>query len=102
MKDIKKSKKWVPLISDTLGKNLFKKNKKLTIQFLIDIFHFDFKVKKISFIDTELEFDNINEYKLISDLVILINDEVIVDVELGIIIKKDFWVMFIDWQVQMF
>ena len=82
LKDIKKSKKWVPLISDTLGKNLLKKNKKLTIQFLMDVFHFDFKIKKISFIDTELETENINDYKLISDLVILINDQIIVDVEL--------------------
>ena len=80
--ELSKETKVLPLLSDTLGKNIFKKNKKLTTLFLKDTLRLNFPINKIEFIDTELETDKPTNYKFITDLLICLNDNIIVNIEL--------------------
>lgn len=71
----------IPLISDTMGKNIFKKNIELTKVFLKDILDLE-EVNDIEFIDTELEVEKAKNYKFITDLGLLVNKNLIVNIEL--------------------
>ncbi len=72
----------IPLTSDTMGKNIFKKNIELTKVFLKDVARIEEEIYKLEFIDTELEVEKPKNYKFITDLVVLVNDGIIVNIEL--------------------
>lgn len=74
--------KIIPFTSDTLGKNVFKKNENLTKQFLKDVLKLDNEIKIMEFLDTELEVEKSTNYKFITDLLILINENILVNIEL--------------------
>ena len=86
-----KDKKIIPLTSNIMFKELFGKveNKEATAYLLSTLFELDYKevLENIKYQNTNLEINNIQDYKFETDVIVTLNNEISINIEMN----KEYW-----------
>ena len=89
---IKENTKIIPLVTNTMFKEIFGKeeNKEMLAYLISEYFEieYDFVLENIIHQNTNQNIDNINDYKYDVDIILCLNNEVVINIEMN----KNFWI----------